>query len=408
MNKPKIVILGAGYGGLITSKKLEKLLKAGEAEVTLINKHDYHYITTQLHKTGVGTASDERITLNIRDLVDTQKINFKKGNISGINLESQSVSLDNGEEIPYNYLLIALGFGTETFGIPGIKEHAFEIRSFRSTKKIFHHIQNQLIAYKEDKDPSRLNFAVAGAGFTGIEMIGELVEGLPAICEEVGIPYNKTRIISVEASPTLLPGFDQSAIDFSTTLLNEKGVEILTSTKIKEYDGVHITIDNGDKIPTRTLVWSCGIRGNDLIEKIGVPTTRSRIVVDKDLRVPGYQNVFCIGDSSMFMKDDQTAYPPTAQIAIQQAQMCGDNIVKAIRGQELQLFEYHHKGTVASIGDKAAVGKIGNITVKGFIAAILKQVIEMRYLLVLGGPTLAIKQVLKRFQRSPKKIAARN
>jgi NADH:ubiquinone reductase (H+-translocating) len=408
MNKPKVVILGAGYGGLITSKKVEKLLKAGEADITLINKHDYHYITTQLHKTGVGTASDDRITLHILDLIDHHKIDFKKGTISSINLPEQNVRLETGEEIPYDYLLIALGFGVETFGIPGIKEHAFEIRSFRSTKKIFHHIQKQLVAYKEDLDPSRINFAVAGAGFTGIEMLGELVDGLPALCEATGVPFEKTRIISIEASPTLLPGFEKEAIDFSTDLLMQQGVELITSTKIQEYDGIHIKIDSGEAVPARTLIWSCGVKGNDLINEIGIPTVRNKIVVDKDLRVPGFNNVFCIGDSSMFMKDEITALPPTAQVAIQQALVVGENIVSAIRGEKLKTFEYHHKGTVASIGDKAAVGKVGKITIKGGFAALMKQVIEMRYLFVLGGPTLVFKQFFKRWRQTPTKVIARH
>lgn len=404
MNKTKVVILGAGYGGLITSKKLAQLLKAGEANVTLINKHDYHYITTQLHKTGVGTASDERITLNIQDVINTQKINFKKGNISSIKLEEQKVCLDSGEDIFYDYLLIALGFDVATFGIPGIKEHAFEIRSFRSTKKIFHHIQNQLLAYKEDGDSSRITFAVAGAGFTGIEMIGELVEGLPALCKATGVPFHKIRIMNIEASSSLLPGFESDAIEFAEDLLGRQGVEILTSTKIQAYDGMNITIENGKKISTRTLIWSCGVKGNDLIDQLGIPTVNSRIVVEKDLRVPGYNNVFCIGDSSMFMKNEKTAYPPTAQIAIQQALVCGENIVSSIRGKGLKMFEYHHQGSVASIGDKAAVGKIGKFTIKGTFAAIMKQVIELKYLFVLGGPSLVTKQSIKRWHRISTKV----
>jgi NADH:ubiquinone reductase (H+-translocating) len=408
MNKPKIVILGAGYGGLITSNKLAKLLNEGEADVTLINKHDYHYITTQLHKTGVGTASDDRITLNVLDIIDQHKVTFKKGSIHSINLQDQLVKLETGEEVLYDYLLIALGFGVETFGIPGIKEHALEIRSFRSTKKIFHHIQKQLVAYKADQDPSRLNFAVAGAGFTGIEMIGELVEGLPALCKATDVPFEKVRIMSVEASPTLLPGFEKTAINFSTELLERHGVELLTSTKIKEYDGINLQFENGKDIPTRTLIWSCGVKGNELMESLGIPTVQSRIVVDKDLRVPGFKNVFCIGDSSMFMKDEKTAYPPTAQIAIQQALVCGDNMVAAIRGQALKTFEYHHKGSVASIGDRSAVGKIGTFTIKGAFAALMKQVIEMRYLLVLGGPKLVLKQFFKRWNATPTKIFAKH
>jgi NADH:ubiquinone reductase (H+-translocating) len=140
---------------------------------------------------------------------------------------------------------------------------------------------------------------------------------------------------------------------------------------------------------------------------LGIPSIQSRIVIDKDLRVPGFKNVFCIGDSSMFMKDEKTAYPPTAQIAIQQALVCGENIVSTIRGQQLKTFEYHHKGSVASIGDRAAVGKIGKLTIKGTFAALMKQVIEMRYLFTLGGPALVIKQFFKRWHPSPTKVVAK-
>jgi NADH:ubiquinone reductase (H+-translocating) len=184
MQKPKIVILGAGYGGIITSKKLEKLLKSGEADVTLINKHDYHYITTQLHKVGVGTAADRQIAMSIPELIDNQKTYFKRGTVSSIDINSQEVHLEDGDTVQYDYLLVALGFEIETYGTPGVKENAFSIRSFRSTKAIYHQIIMQLNLYKEDQEPPRLNFVVAGGGFTGIEVLGELAEGLPKLCKQ--------------------------------------------------------------------------------------------------------------------------------------------------------------------------------------------------------------------------------
>jgi len=131
------VILGGGYGGIITSKKLEKLLKSGEADVTLINKHEYHYITTQLHKTGVGTASDRQIAMSIHELIDTSKTHFLKATVTNVDTSNQEVHLEGGETVKYDYLLIALGFEGQTFGIPGIKEHAYEIRSFRGALKRF-------------------------------------------------------------------------------------------------------------------------------------------------------------------------------------------------------------------------------------------------------------------------------
>lgn len=395
MKTPRVVILGAGYGGLITSRQLEKTLKNGEAEVILINKHEYHYISTQLHKTGAGTAADEKITLRIPDLLQKHNVQFKKGTVENIDFNRQEVILEGGEAVEYDYLLVSLGFEVATFDIPGVEENAFKIRSFRSTKAIYNHILRQFAAYKEDQDPARLTFAVAGAGFTGIKMVGELIEAVPELCKKYNIPVSTARIINIEASDTVLPGFDQQAIDFATSYIKKHNAELMTSTKILECSPASITLDNGEELPSRTLIWSGGVRGNTLLEKLNVPLEKGRIPVDQHLRVRGMKNVFCIGDAALFMKDEHSALPPTAQVAIQQAELCGPNMVASLRGESLKTFEYHHKGTVASIGNKAAVGKVFGLKITGIFAALMKQVIEARYLFVLGGPSLIAKQFLK-------------
>jgi NADH dehydrogenase len=396
MAKPKIVILGSGYAGIMTTKNLEKLLKPDEAEIILINKHDYHYVTTQLHKTGAGTASDEKIAMPIRELIDNKKVKFKRATVSSLDFNNKRVLLEGGETVAYDYLVAALGFDIETFGTPGVKEHTLNLRSFRSSKKVFEHILEQFSLYKKDKDESRLTFVVAGAGFTGIELVGELIEKLPELAKAYDVPFDKIKIINVEAAKTVLPNFDKKAIDYTTNLLKEKGVDLRTSTKIIECAENYIKVEPGVEIPTKTIIWSCGVRGHRLFEEAGLKTVRGRLPVDKFLRVPNLENVFCIGDNSLFYKDEKTVLPPTAQVALQQAPVCAKNIVAAIRGEQMQEFEYHHKGSVASISDAYAVGKIGPVVIKGKFAAFMKQVIEMRYLFYLGGPSLMIKQFLKR------------
>lgn len=391
LSKPKIVILGAGYGGMITSRNLSKLMKNGEADVTLVNKHDYHYITTQLHKTGAGTAPDGKIALPIRELIDHEKIHFRKDTVTAIDFDGQKVSLQSGDVLDYDFLVVCLGFQIETFGIPGVREHGFALRSFRSSKKAFHHIEKQFILYKEDQDPARLTFTVAGAGFTGIEMVGELFVKLPKLAKKYDIPYEKVRIINVEASNDLLPGFDRPAIEYTTELLDRMGVEIMTGHMIKECRE-DVVITNKTEIPTRTLIWSCGVRGHKLFEEAGLETVKGKLPVDQYLRAKEYDNVFCIGDNALFMQDEKTALPPTAQVALQQAPVCAKNILATIRNEQLKPFVYHHKGCVASISDYYAVGVVGGIVLKGKIAAFMKQVIEYRYLFYLGGPKLMWKQ----------------
>jgi len=406
MSKPKIVILGGGYGGIITSKSLEKLLKSSEADVTLINKHEYHYLSTQLHKTGVGTAADRQIAMSIPDLINPNKTRFLKAAVSSVNINTQEVHLEGGDTVKYDYLLIALGFEVETFGTPGVKENAFEIRSFRSSKIIYHQIIKQLNLYKEDHDPSRLTFAVAGGGFTGIEMLGELADALPKLCKEHDIPFEKIRIVGIEAAPSVIPFFPKESIQYTTEVLEKRNIELITSTKILECTPEKVVLENNLEVPTKTLIWSCGVKGNTIVHNWGLPIEKGKISVDSYLRVKNMKNVFSIGDCSLFMKDEKSALPPTAQVALQQAPVCAKNIVAALRGESLTSFEYHHKGSVASIGLMAAVGKVGNFRLSGLFGAFMKQVIEARYLFNLGGPSLIFKQHFG-VNREPVKITAK-
>lgn len=392
---PKVVIVGGGYGGIIVSKQLEKILKPGEADVTLINKHNYHYITTQLHKTSAGTSPDNRVALNIPDLLQKNKINFVKGTVYDIDFEEKRVYLDHQGALEYDYLLIAPGFDVNTFGIPGVDEYAFKIRSFRSSKSIHHHIIHQFKSFKEDHDLSRLTFAVAGAGFTGIEMIGELVDAIPRLCREFDIPVHKTRIINIEATDAILPFFDKKAIDFTKNYLKKHDVEVMTSTKIVECKRDSVVLDNGYSIPCRTLIWSCGVRGNRLLEKLNLPLVRGKVEVDQYLRVKGMEDVFCIGDAAHSLDRDGKPHGATAQVAIQQAQTCGPNIAAVLRGQPLKPFVYKHKGTVASIGSRAGVGNVFGLKITGLFASFMKQIVEARYLFILGGPFFMTKQMLK-------------
>ncbi|MFJ7727651.1 NAD(P)/FAD-dependent oxidoreductase [Neobacillus sp. NPDC097160] len=406
MSKPKIVILGAGYGGIMTSKSLEKLLKSGEADVTLINKHDYHYLTTQLHKTGVGTAADRQIAMSIPELINPNKTRFLKAAVSSVDINTQEVHLEGGDTVKYDYLVIALGFEIETFGIPGVKENAFAIRSFRSSKTIYHQIIKQFNLYKEDHDPSRLTIVVAGGGFTGIEMMGELADGLPKLCKEHDIPYEKIRIVAIEAAPSVIPFFPKQSIQYTTEVLEKRNIELITSTKILECTAEKVILENNLEIPTKTLIWSCGVKGNTIVHKWGLPIEKGKIPVDSELRVKNMKNIFSLGDCSLFMKDEKNALPPTAQVALQQASVCAKNIVASIRGELLNTFEYHHKGSVASIGLMAAVGKVGNFRLSGLFGAFMKQVIEARYLFNLGGPSLIIKQHFG-VSREPVKVTAK-
>ena len=220
MKKPTILVLGAGYGGLSTVVKLQKLIGKDQANVVLINKNEYHYESTWLHEASAGTLSPEQVRYDISDVIDASKIDFIQATVEGINIEDKVVTTNVGTHA-YDYLVIGLGFEGETFGIPGLKEHALSIANVKAARHIREHIASQFATWsiEEEKDDSRLTIVVGGAGFTGIEFLGELGNRVPEWCKEYDVPQEKVRVICVEAAPMVLPGFDEELVTYAVRQL---------------------------------------------------------------------------------------------------------------------------------------------------------------------------------------------
>ncbi|WP_422658246.1 NAD(P)/FAD-dependent oxidoreductase [Paenibacillus sp. EC2-1] len=388
---PKIVILGAGYGGILTAQRLQKELNYNEADVTLVNRHDYHYITTHLHMPAAGTDSIENTRVAISKLIDEFKIDLVKSSVQEIRLHDKKVILEDGT-LSYDYLIIGLGGEPETFGIPGLAEYAMSIRSINSVRLIREHIEYQFALYKNERRPQeRINFVVGGAGFSGIEFVAELADRIPRLCKEYDVDPALVNIYNVEAAPSALPGFAPELVDYAIELLQKKGVTFKFGVAIKECTPNGVILSTGEEIKSATVVWTGGIRGNRLVESAGFETMRGRVKVDEYLRAPGYENIYIIGDNSLIFNGERP-YPPTAQMAMQQGVCCAQNIVAAIRGKELKKFEFHNKGTVASLGRGEGIAVVGDKKYQGFKAAQLKKLVDLRYLFIIGGIPLVLKK----------------
>jgi NADH dehydrogenase len=389
---PRIVILGAGYGGIVTALRLQKELNYNEADVTLVNKHDYHYITTHLHMPAAGTDDPQNARVSILKLIDEFKIDFVKSTVVQIRPNDKKVILEDGT-LSYDYLVIGLGGEPETFGIPGLKENAHFIRSINSVRLIREHIEYQFARFtKEPHRKDYLTFIVGGAGFTGIEFIGELADRIPKLCREFDVDPSFVKIYNVEAAPTALPGFDPELVQYAMEVLQKKGVTFKIGVALKECTPEGITLADGEEIKTQTVIWTGGVRGSRLIEEAGFEAMRGRIKVDEHLRIPGHDDVFVIGDCSIVMNEEGRPYPPTAQMAIQQADVLAHNLVASIRGSGLKGFKYESKGTVASLGKNEAIGIAFNRKLKGGSAAMMKKVIDLRYLYIIGGIPLVLRK----------------
>jgi NADH dehydrogenase len=389
---PRIVILGAGYGGIVTAIRLQKELNYNEADVTLVNKHDYHYITTDLHMPAAGTGDPEKARVNILKLIDEFKVDFVKSTVVQIRPHEKKVILEDGT-LSYDYLVIGLGGEPETFGIPGLKEYAMNIRSINSVRFIREHIEYQFAKYK--REPERkdyLTFVVGGAGFTGIEFVGELADRIPELCKEFDVDPSLVKIYNIEAAPTALPGFDPELVEYGMKVLSDKGVIFKIGTAIKECTPEGVLIAGDEFIKAATVIWTGGIRGNHLLEEAGFETMRGRIKVDPYLRSPQFDNIFVVGDCSIVMNPEGKPYPPTAQIAVQEGECCAHNLVAAIRGSAMKEFQFINRGVVASLGKGEAIGIVGSRKFKGYIASVLKKLVDLRYLYIIGGIPLVLRK----------------
>lgn len=381
----------------MTVTRLVKKIGVNEADVTLVNKHNYHYETTWMHEASAGTLHHDRCRYQIKDVINTSRVNFVQDTVKKIDKEGKKVDLETGE-LSYDYLVVALGAVPETFGISGLKEYAFSISNINSSRQLREHIEYQFATYntEAEKRPERLTIVVGGAGFTGIEFLGELGNRIPELCREYDIDRQQVRLICVEAAPSVLPGFDPELVDYAVNYLEGKGVEFKIGTAVKECtpDGIICGKDDQtEEIKAGTVVWAAGVRGNPIIEESGFENMRGRVKVKPDLRVEGHDDIFVIGDCSLIINEEtERPYPPTAQISMQQGETCANNLAALIHGKETETFSFDNKGSVASLGEHDAIGVAFGRKMTGTTASMMKKIIDNRSLFLIGGPGLVLKK----------------
>lgn len=396
-DRKKVLVLGAGYAGLQTITKLQKQISADEAEVTLINKNDYHYEATWLHEASAGTISYEDLLYPVESVVNKDKVNFVKAEVTKIDRNAKKVETDAGI-FDYDILVVSLGFETETFGIKGMKDHAFQIENVLTARKLSRHIEDKFANYasSKQKDDKDLAIIVGGAGFTGVEFLGELTDRIPELCNKYGVEQSKVKITCVEAAPKMLPMFSDELVNHAVSYLEDRGVEFKIGTPIvaaNEKGFVVKVNDEEQQLEANTVVWAAGVRGSKLMEESFEGVKRGRIVTKQDLTIEGYDDVFAIGDVSAFIPaGEERPLPTTAQIAMQQGEQTAKNIKNILEGQPTQEFEYVDRGTVCSLGSNDGVGVVYGKDIQGKKAAFMKKVIDTRAVYKLGGVGLAFKK----------------
>jgi len=370
IKRPHVVIIGAGFGGVKAAKAF-----AGKAvDVTIIDRNNYHLFQPLLYQVSTAVLSEEEIAYPIRAFFRKHKnVDFFLGDVVDFDLEAKTVITDQGA-VSYDYLIVAAGATTNYFGMESVEKNSFAMKTLADSVKIRNHILNIFEQADKETDAAKrkelLTFVCVGGGPTGVEEAGALSELIYSVMQQEyhNMDFSEVDIKLIEATDRVLPMMPETLRDETVNVLRSKKVDVRLSTQVMDYDGRKLSFKGGEVVPTQTVIWAAGVKAVPVVAKLGAETDRAgRVIVRKTLQVPGHAEVYAIGDSAHFLQDERPL-ATIAPVATQQAAVCVKNILHSMEGREMEFFEYHDVGSMATIGCGDAVMFKGIMKSKGFIA----------------------------------------
>ena len=394
-NNKKIVVLGAGYGGILTAKKLAKKFKNDSSvEITLIDKNSYHTMLTELHEVSAGRVSEDSIRIDLKKVFAGRKVNVVLDEIADIDFKNK-VLKSNKTSYSYDYLVIGTGSKPTYWGVPGAEENSFPLWSYEDAVVLKEHILNMfrkaMVEPDAEKRKALLTFVVVGSGFTGIEMVGELGEYKDRLCADFHIDPNEVKLYAVDGAPKILPIFPDNLINKAVKRLEKLGVEIITSSPTSEIGKDYAILKGGRKIPTHTVIWAAGVEGSDLVAGTELKQEgRKRIVTNDKLQSLDHENVYVVGDNIFYIPEgEQRPVPQMVENAEHSAGLIAHNLATDITGGEKKSYKPVFHGAMVCIGGKYGVAQIGTpgkmYEFSGFIAMFVKHFINLVYFFQVAG-----------------------
>ena len=386
----KIVILGGGYAGVHAGKIFHKAFKKDSGvEITLIDKNGYHTLMTELHEIAGERVGRGCVKISFDRIFAGKKINVIRDTINKVDKEKQ-VLISDTATYEYDYLLMGTGAEATDFGIPGVKEHSLPLWSYEDAIRIQEHIIDVIQKASHERDPEKrkklLTFVVAGAGFTGVEMIGELIENLPLMCKEYGIDKDEVQLINVEGLGHILNMIPEGPRSKAHKYMEKKGVKFILNSFISKAEEGSFTLKDGTVIECGTLIWTCGIKGSTFGAETGLTIGHvDRLKVDTTMKTPDHDNIYLAGDA-IWLIEDERPVPQIVEAAEQTAAVAAKNIIRAITGKgEEAHFKSNFHGFMVSIGGRYAVSYTGGMALSGIPAMALKHLVNVYYLHTVAG-----------------------
>ncbi len=405
--KRKIIVIGAGFGGITTVLKLSKsILDFSKFEIILVDRHHHQLYTPSLYEVAAipkesmsDTYLKSSILLPLEDIIKNQAIMFLCDELVGLNKETKKITLKNTGELDYEFLVFALGSETNYFDIPGLKEYSLALKTFDDAARLRQTIENVITRKISVK------IIVGGGGSSGIELVAEFVN---FVCKLKQIVHPEARtcniqFILIEAGQDILPGFDAWIIQKTRKRLAKLGVEIKTDNPITSVNEKAIVLKDGKYESYDILIWTGGVKGPEILKNLGLPlSNRGSIVVNDSLKIEGHANMYAIGDNATFI-NPKTQKPLAWNVPAAEAEgrIVAKNICRAIEGKTEKRFSPPSKYPfILAIGSKYAIADLLFVCFWGRSGWFAKQLVELRYLLFILPPHQALRTWYRAFSVS--------
>lgn len=383
-----VVIIGAGFAGL----NLINQLDPKHTRATLVDQRNHHTFQPLLYQVAAAQLDAGDVARHVRGIIGRKRhVRFRYGTVAGADFDVQTVHFEDGSTLHYDDLVIAAGAVYADFGVPGVKKHAFVLKSVADAVQLRSHILKQIereASQRAEGDDGRMRIVIVGGGPTGVELAGALSElayhAMPKDYPDLDL--HSVQIELVEMTDALLPSFTTKSQRYAARVLARRGVTLRMNTAVAAVEAGAVVLSDGERIPTQTLVWAAGVEAHPLANALHVETGRGgRIVVQDDLSLPGHPNVYAAGDIAASLGADGRALPQVAPVAIQHGTYLGKALTRKGRGHGVtQAFHYVDKGSMAIVGRNAGVAELSKrflgLTMRGFMGWLAWLLIHLIYL----------------------------
>jgi NADH dehydrogenase len=374
----RVVVLGAGYGGLMTAVKFEEKVKRLEdVEIVLVDRNDFHQYLHLAYEIVTGVKKPSDLTMPLSELLENRKIQFFQGNVSKVDLDEKTVITDKGN-VPYDELVIALGSEPDYHHIKGAHENSFCVDSVEAAAQI----KDKLKTMEKEKQP---NIVVGGGGFTGVELAGEIVDEFNC-CVTV-----------LEGSNTLVPSWNKP--EFSKKIaevLADMGSKLILGKFISEVKPDSIMLNDGSQIEYDLFIWAGGVQGSQVVSSSGLRMGKNgRVLINEFCEAVGFPGVYVVGDCALVVDSDTGAVlPQCVEIALQQAEVVAQNLYADVTQRERTAYVPKFSGLILAIGERYGIGQVLGVKVEGRLAQTIKRIIHLRYVYEIAGLGEALKGVI--------------